>query len=94
LFPWGMRGGLFTDAGAGMSESVLSRPTFSGPVDCADLVNGPQGIESKEKSSGREVDLDPSSFRFNSPLTSNLCGRAATMHRRMSPRRSFRTAIS
>jgi hypothetical protein len=39
LFSGVMREGLSTGVGAGRSESVLSAPIFSGPVNCAVLVN-------------------------------------------------------
>jgi hypothetical protein len=34
-----MREGLFTGPGAMRVKSILYKPIFSGPVDCADLVN-------------------------------------------------------
>jgi hypothetical protein len=40
-----MREGLFTGLGARRAESVLSGPIFSGPVDCAGLVNSLQGYD-------------------------------------------------
>ena len=38
-----MREGLSTDPGTRRSERGLSGPIFSGPDDCADLVNSSQG---------------------------------------------------
>jgi hypothetical protein len=40
-----MREGLFTGPGAMRVKSILYRPTFSGPVDCADLMNCMQVYE-------------------------------------------------
>jgi len=47
LFSRVMRAGLSTGSGAKWPESGLSGPIFSGPHDCADLVNRLQASEIK-----------------------------------------------
>lgn len=47
LFSWVMRDGLSTGVGARRPGSGLSGSIFSGPDDCADLVNFLQGSETK-----------------------------------------------
>ncbi len=49
LFSRVMRERLSTGLVAGMPESVLSGPIFSGPDDCADLVNFPKALNSNGK---------------------------------------------
>ena len=49
LFSKVMRGGLSTGPGARRAGSGLSWPIFSGPHDCADLVNFCQDFVNKQK---------------------------------------------